>query len=75
MLWFRFAIGNKLTYVDLALLQVLRGAESSFPDTYAKQIDNFPLLKSHRARIENRPKLQAYFKSERSRPMEGNSMM
>ena len=71
----RFAIGDKLTYVDLALLQVLRGVESSFPDTYSEQINNFPLLKVHRSRIESRPNLQAYFKSGRSRPMEGNSMM
>ena len=71
----RFAIGNKLTYVDLALLQVLRAADSSFPDTYSEQIDNFPLLKAHRTRIENRPNLQTYFKSERSRAMEGKSMM
>ena len=74
MPFFRFVVGKKLTYVDLALLHVLRAAESQFPDTW-KELDTIPLLKAFKDRMSARPNLAAYFKSDRCIPFEGNSMM
>ncbi|XP_064633372.1 glutathione S-transferase P 2-like [Lineus longissimus] len=69
-----FVVGDKCTYVDLALLHVLRAAASQFPDEWAA-IDTVPLLKAFKLRMEERPRLAAYFKSDRCRPFEGSSMM
>lgn len=75
MFWFcRFVVGDSLTYVDLAMLHALLASESQFPNEWAK-MDDIPLLKSFKDRIAARPNLHAYFKSERCRPFEGNSMM
>ena len=70
----RFVVGEKLTYVDLALLHVLRATASQFPEEW-KKLDTVPLLKAFKDRLSARPNLQAYFKSDRCRAFEGNSMM
>ncbi|KAI8521308.1 hypothetical protein Bbelb_010620 [Branchiostoma belcheri] len=69
-----FAIGDKLTYVDLGLLHVLRATEAQFPEAWASN-DSIPLLKAFKDRLSARPNLAAYFKSDRCIPFEGNSMM
>lgn len=71
-----FCFGDSLTYVDLGLLQSLRGCEASFPKAY-ESADYCPLLKAFKARMEARPKLAAYYKSERyaKHPQDTNSMM
>ena len=70
----RYLVGDKLTYVDLALLHVLRATESQFPEEWGK-LDSIPLLKAFKERVSGRPNLAAYFKSPRCKPFEGNSMM
>lgn len=70
----RFVIGDKLTYVDLALLHVLRATQSQFSEAFEKN-DDIPILKAFLERMSARPNLAAYFKSDRCRPFEGNSMM
>ncbi|XP_060064122.1 glutathione S-transferase-like [Ylistrum balloti] len=69
-----FMFGNKLTYVDLGLMHVLRATESQFPDAW-NDADYIPTLKSFKDRMCSRPRLAAYFKSDKCRPFEGNSMM
>ena len=69
-----FVIGNKLTYVDLGLLHVLRATESQFAEAW-NSFDNIPKLKAFKDRMAARPKLAEYFKSSRCKPFEGNSMM
>ncbi|KAL5006889.1 hypothetical protein ScPMuIL_015695 [Solemya velum] len=69
-----FILGNKLTYVDLQMLHILRATESQFPEAWEKA-DYIPSLKAFKDRVSSRPNLQAYFQSERCRPFEGNSMM
>ena len=69
-----FVIGKKLTYVDLGLLHVLRATESQFTDSW-KSFENIPKLKAFKDRIAARPRLAEYFKSDRCKPFEGNSMM
>ena len=70
----RFVVGDKLTYVDLALLHVLRAAKSQFSEAF-NALNTIPLLKAFMERISARPNLAAYFASDRCRPFEGNSMM
>lgn len=69
-----FVIGDKLTYVDLGLMHVLRATESQFPDAWNSYGD-VPKLKAFKERMANRPRLAEYFKSSRCKPFEGNSMM
>ncbi|XP_048754091.1 glutathione S-transferase P 1-like isoform X1 [Ostrea edulis] len=71
-----FLFGSELTYVDLGLLQCLRGCEYSYPKAF-EAADYCPLLKAFKTRMEARPKLAAYYKSERyaKHPQDTNSMM
>ena len=65
-----------MTYVDLALLHVLRATAAQFPDEWkATVMREFPVVTSFKARMEERPRLKAYFASERCRPFGGDSMM
>ena len=73
-----FLLGDKLTYVDLALLHVLRATESQFNEEWGRATSKgaeFAALAEFKRRIEGRPRLEAYFASERCKPFEGNSMM
>lgn len=74
LLFSSFLIGDKLTYVDLGLTHVLRATESQFPDAW-NGADNIPTLKMYKERMCSRPRLAAYYKSDKCRPFEGNSMM
>ena len=67
-------VGDKLTYVDLALLHVLRATESQFPEAW-EALTSIPLLKAFQQRLQQTPRLQEYFKSDRCKPFSGNSMM
>ena len=70
----RFMIGQKLTYVDLAMLHALRITAFQFKDKW-QSMQSIPLLKAFLDRMESRPNLAAYFKSERWIPYQGVSMM
>ena len=67
-----FVLGDKLTYVDLALLQVIRNCSNQFSSDWMAM--DLPLLKAFKDRMEARPNLAKYFKSDRYMPFEGNSM-
>lgn len=68
-----FVVGDKCSYADLALLHVLRATAAQFPEAWAKT--EVPTLKAFVVRISERPKLAAYFKSNRVIPFCGDSMM
>ncbi|KAK3610950.1 hypothetical protein CHS0354_038999 [Potamilus streckersoni] len=68
-----FLFGDKLTYVDLALLHVLRATEAQFHEAWL-EADYIPALKAFKDRLSARPRLAAYFESKRCLPFEGNSM-
>lgn len=69
-----FLFGETVTYVDLGLMQALRATESQFPDAW-NNADYIPALKSFKDRMCSRPRLAAYFKSDKCRPFAGDSMM
>ncbi|KAL8574738.1 hypothetical protein ACOMHN_023942 [Nucella lapillus] len=70
-----FVVGDKVTYIDLAMLHVLRATESQFPEAWASFKASIPLLDAFKARMSKRPRLKAYFESDRCLPFSGNSMM
>eukprot|EP00741_Cyanophora_paradoxa_P001717 tig00000498_g1666.t1 len=68
-----YLVGDKLTYVDVALLHGLMAAESQFPEAFAKL--EIPLLRAYGARLRALPRIAAYLASDRRGSFEGNSMM
>lgn len=57
---------TQLTYVDLAVYNLLRGAEFQFPEDYK----SLPIasLRAFKERIQERPNIAAYLKSDRAAP-------
>ncbi|XP_076460332.1 glutathione S-transferase-like [Babylonia areolata] len=70
-----FMVGDSVTYVDLAVLHVLRATQSQFPEAWEAQKTSIPLLVAFKDRMSERPRLKAYFASSRCLPFSGNSMM
>mmetsp|Transcript_26502 Transcript_26502/g.87900 ORF Transcript_26502/g.87900 Transcript_26502/m.87900 type:complete len:250 (+) Transcript_26502:77-826(+) len=70
--------GPKVTYADFMLFHALDAARAQFnTDFYEKAWDkaDIPVAKAYHAWMESRPKLQAYFASDRRNPWSGDSMM
>ena len=70
--------GTSISYADFMLFHALDATEAQFnSDFYGKAWDslNLPALKAYKAWMQSRPKLQAYFASERRKPWAGDSMM
>ena len=56
----------QLTYADIAVYNILRGAEFQFPDDY--QSLPIPCLRAFKERVQERPNIAAYLKSDRCAP-------
>ena len=59
-------VGNKLTYVDLSMFQVMAGLRYAFPCALA-QLEH-PLLDALGRRVAALPRIAAYLKSKRRLP-------
>ena len=70
-----FLVGDKITYADLTLFQILRATEKSLPDGWLKMETNGSSLVQFKNRIENRHRIKEYLKSDRARKMWNNRMM
>jgi glutathione S-transferase len=57
--------GDKLTYVDLSLFQVLEGLRYAFPKAMKGSEKRYPLLQALHDTVEQRPNIAAYLKSDR----------
>jgi glutathione S-transferase len=60
-----YAIGAKLSYVDLSLFQVIAGMSYAFPKSMTKIIRRHHRLFSLHARVQERPRVAAYLASQR----------
>jgi glutathione S-transferase len=60
--------GNRLTYVDLSMFQLIEGLRFSFPKTMAKIEKDYSGLVALHDRIAVRPNVAAYLKSPRRLP-------
>jgi glutathione S-transferase len=61
----RYAVGARLTYVDLSLFQILAGLSYAFPRAQRHAPRRYPRLYSLYARIGARPRIAAYLASPR----------
>lgn len=63
-----YLVGDALTYVDLWMFQLLAGLEYAFPNAYAQEIEELPLLAELGERVAGRPNIAAYLESSRRIP-------
>ncbi len=61
----RYAVGARLTYVDLSLFQVWAGLSYAFPRAMRRAPRRYRRLNSLYARVEARPRVAAYLASPR----------
>ena len=61
-------VGNRLTYVDLSMFQVIEGLRFSFPTTMARLESDYRELVELHDSVGGRPNLVAYLKSPRRLP-------
>ena len=64
----RYLIGNRLTYPDLSLFQVVAGLGYAFPRAMARFEKKCPRIVALRDRVAARPRVAAYLASERRIP-------
>jgi glutathione S-transferase len=60
-----YAIGSRLSYVDLSLFQLIDGLVYAFPKTMAKLAPSYPGLFALHLNISERPNIAAYLASKR----------
>ena len=63
-----FAVGARLTYVDLSLFQLIEGLRYAFPKTMARLEPQWPRLVALHDLVAARPNIAAYLKSKRRIP-------
>lgn len=61
-------LGPELCYADLWLFQALEGLHYSFPQTFSRCMQGYPLLTTLRDSVRRRPRLASYLESERRIP-------
>jgi glutathione S-transferase len=64
----RFLVGNRLSYADLSLFQLIEGLRYAFPRASERTLSRTPLVVSLHARIAALPRVAAYLRSERRLP-------
>ncbi|MBB3561483.1 glutathione S-transferase [Rhizobium sp. BK512] len=60
-----YIVGNALTYVDLSLFQIVEGLVYAFPKAMSNYRGSYPLLAALRDRVERRPNITHYLRSDR----------
>lgn len=60
-----YMVGDRLSYVDLSIFQLLEGLRFSFPNAMRKAEPNYPGLVALHDRVAARPKIAAYRASAR----------
>lgn len=63
-----FLVGDRLTYADLSLFQVIEGLRYAFPRALERCGGDYPGIFALRDRIAARPRIAAYLASERRLP-------
>jgi glutathione S-transferase len=61
----RYAVGARLTYLDLSLFQIVAGLRYAFPRAMSSAPRRYRKLYSLHARIQERPRIAAYLASPR----------
>jgi len=63
-----YALGRKLSYIDLSLYQLIEGLRYAFPKAMTRIERKAPGIVGVRARVAARPRIKAYLSSERRLP-------
>lgn len=58
-------VGDRVSYVDLSMFQVMAGVAYAFPKAWAAAEGSYPLLVALRDRVSSRPRLAEYLASPR----------
>ncbi len=58
-------VGDRVSYVDLSMFQVMAGVAYAFPKAWAAAEGSYPLLVALRDRVSSRPRLAEYLASSR----------
>ena len=58
-------VGDRLTYADLSLFQVIDGLSYAFPKTMARTLSETPGVKALHAAVSSRPRIKTYLASAR----------
>jgi glutathione S-transferase len=69
-----YAVGSSLSYVDLALFQLVAGLEYAFPKRLATLSATLPRLMDLAARVAARPRIAAYLASPRRIPFNNKGL-
>lgn len=64
----RYSVGDRLSYVDLSLFQLIEGLHYAFPRAMKSFARQYPALAALRAAVAKRPNIARYLKSERRIP-------
>ncbi|MDQ2778296.1 MAG: glutathione S-transferase [Pseudomonadota bacterium] len=64
----RHLVGNRLSYADLSLFQVVEGLQYAFPKTAEQVFAQTPKVMALRQRVAEIPRVAAYLKSDRRVP-------
>jgi glutathione S-transferase len=64
----RFAVGRRLSYVDLSLFQVVSGLRYAYPNAMSRLGPKCPELIALHDRVQERPRVAAYLASARRLP-------
>jgi glutathione S-transferase len=58
-------VGDKITYADLSLFQVVAGLTYAFPKLMQRELRNYPKATALHKAVANRPRIKAYLESPR----------
>lgn len=61
-------VGDRLTYADLSLFQIVEGLRYAFPKAAARELEKTPLVVAVHDRVAALPRIAAYLNSERRIP-------
>jgi glutathione S-transferase len=70
----RWAVGARVSYVDLSLFQVMTGLDYAFPRAMAKRRRSHPLLRALAGRVAALPRIAAYLESPRRIPFNNDGI-
>lgn len=68
------AFGDRLTYLDLSLFQIVEGLTYAFPRAMAGFAERYPNLAALRSAVAERPNIAAYLRSDRRLPFNENGI-
>lgn len=60
--------GDRITYADLSLFQMVEGLCYAFPNLLARILHNYPRIAALRTAVAARPRIAGYLKSDRRQP-------